>query len=664
MPQRRSARMVALAVLLAAGAAAPCMAQPGEPLAGVLAAASAGDHEAARLAAGSDPLAAAYAEWRLLREGPEQSFQRYRAFLETRPGWPDAGRLQTRAEQSIASDLAAEERLRFFQARPPRSRAGRLALAGALVEAGRSGEAATLARRIWIEDDLTVGEEAAFQVSYGHFLEPGDHRARLERLLGDDNEGMAERMLGRVPDADRAVATARIRLQQRAKTVDKALAAVPASRQGDAGLVLDRIKYRRAKGQEAGIADLLLAVDREPGRGEAWWAERGREAREALDAGNPRLAYRLAAGHRQSEGTPFAEAEWLAGWLALSFLNDPTSARGHFERFSAKVATPISRARGAYWTARALSTGGNVGAARAMYEEAGRHPTAFYGQMALAELGRPVQLAAVLPPPPDAAARSAFRAREPARVGERLCAMGAVREATPFIRQLGSDAGTDGPALELAYDLARRCERPDLVVVVAKAAVQNGAEPLATFPIPDVAAMLSPAADRPHPALILAISRQESQFDPVAVSRAGARGLMQLMPTTGRGVARTLGLSYDVDALIADPDFNVQLGSWYLGRQLQQYGGSVPLAAAAYNAGPGRVEQWLARNGDPRAKDRHGMIDWIEAIPFTETRNYVQRVMEGQAVYEALLEQGGARLVPLAGARQGTAAVRAAGDRS
>jgi soluble lytic murein transglycosylase len=627
-------------------------------------AAAAKDFDAARKAAGGDPVLGTYVEWRVLREIPVQPFARYRSFLDSSGHWPDSATIQARAEEVIADSLSAREQLAFFETRPPIGRAGRIARAEALLKEGRTGEAVPLLRAIWVEDDFGRVEETLFLQRHGQHLDGSSHAARLARLLWDGRTDAAERIFDRVTAEQRALATARIRLQEQAYGVDAAIAAVPASLRNDAGLAFDRLKWRRAKGRHDEVPEMLLSVQSEPGSGGAWWAERGLAARLAMEAGDFRLAYRIASSHRQTSGAAFAEAEWLAGWLALRFLDEPADGFAHFERFFAGVGTPISLGRGAYWAGRALAAQGDRRGAQTWYRRAAEHPTTFYGQLAAAELGEPLRFPPTNGSQPSQAVRAAFARQDLVQLTGWLCALGEQDEIRPFVSQLGRNAAGDEAQLELVYDLARDCARPDLVVVVAKAAIRNGAEPLSSFPVPDMHSVFSPSLDEVGPDLILAVARQESQFDAGAASRAGARGLMQLMPTTARSVARSLGLPFDLEALTADPDFNVQLGTWYLGRQLERYDGSVALAAAAYNAGPGRVGEWLERHGDPRGSPVHELVDWIELIPFAETRNYVQRVIESQAVYAALLGNGGARLVPVPGARQGTAALRVRGDRS
>ncbi|WP_165769406.1 lytic transglycosylase domain-containing protein [Arboricoccus pini] len=406
-----------------------------------------------------------------------------------------------------------------------------------------------------------------------------------------------------------------------------------------------------AVGRTDEAANILVPLSRLPSPS-ADWNQRQRASREALDKGDYRRAYALAAGHGQSEGVAFAEGEWLAGWIALRFLNDPGTALGHFQRLSAAVTAPISVARGAYWSGRAASALGRGADARVFYARAAANPTTFYGQMAAIELGEKPAITPKNLSQPGRDRRRRFEAQDLAGLSSLFCASGLDREAAPFIRKLGADLASDPQMLEMVYDLARRCARPDLIVVVGKLAVQKGGDPLSSFPVPDVASLLSPGPGLPGSATLLGIARQESQFDSRVVSPAGAMGLIQIMPSTARTVAVGLGVPYDRAALTDEPEYNVQLGSQYLATQLDRFGGTGPLAFAAYNAGPARVQQWLDRYGDPRGGDAHTMIDWIESIPFNETRNYVQRVSEAETVYSILLREGGGRLVPLSGARR------------
>ncbi len=594
-----------------------------------------------------DPALQTYATWRQLREGDPAPFAAYRDFLDQHPRWPDAAILQIRAEDAIDSSVPPDAIVSFFAKRTPRTRQGRLQLAGALLQIGRAPEATTLIRKSWIEDDYSPGEEQFVLGSYGYLLRPEDHLARLNRLLWDGKDQQASRMLRLVDPGHRNLALARMRLQAMGSNVDGAIQAVPPALRNDPGLVFDRLQWRRRKGLDQSAQGLLLSLRSERVRPSAWWRERSFQIREAINDRDFLLAYRLAATHHQAEGVPFADAEWLAGWVALRFLNRPTEAARHFERLYEGVSTPISRARAAYWVGRAEAARRRTKSAATWYARAAAYPTTFYGQLASHELGHPLTYGLFQAPTPSAALRRAFAANDMVQVTRRLCAAGVFHGAGPLVRQLASEASGNLPGLGLVLDLANRCGRPDLVVSLAKSAEREGAiSGVASFPVPDVASLVKPAPGMPEPALLLAVARQESLFDPEAASPAGAQGIMQLMPSTARVAAGALGVQYDRSAL-TDPDYNARLGGWYLREQLDQFGGIAPLALAAYNAGPSRVTQWLQANGDPRRGSEYDMIDWIELIPFSETRNYVQRVMEAMQVYRALIETGKVRMTEI-----------------
>ncbi len=595
-----------------------------------------------------DPALATYTTWRQLREGDPAPFAAYRDFLDQHPRWPDAAILQIRAEDAIDSSVPPDAIVSFFAERTPRTRQGRLQLAGALLQIGRAPEATTLIRKSWIEDDYGPGEEQFVLGSYGYLLRPEDHLARLEQAAlgrqGPAGPAHAPPRRSRPPQP-RFGAAARSR--RSGPNVDGAIQAVPAALRNDPGLVFDRLQWRRRKGLDQSAQGLLLSLRSERVRPSAWWRERSFQIREAINGRDFLLAYRLAATHHQAEGVPFADAEWLAGWVALRFLNRPTEAARHFERLYEGVSTPISRARAAYWVGRAEAARRRSKSAATWYARAAAYPTTFYGQLASHELGRSLTYGLFQAPAPSEALRRAFAANDMVQVIERLCTAGVFHATGPLVRQLASEADGSGPGLGLVLGLAHRCGRPDLVVSLAKTAERSGAiSGVASFPVPDVASLVKPAPGMPEPALLLAVARQESLFDPEAASAAGAQGIMQLMPSTARVAAGALGVQYDRSAL-TDPDYNARLGGWYLREQLDQFGGIAPLALAAYNAGPSRVTQWLQANGDPRRGSEYDMIDWIELIPFSETRNYVQRVMEAMQVYRALIETGKVRMTEI-----------------
>lgn len=614
-----------------------------EALVQVLRAADRGEWQWARRAAGdlgSRPLAL-YVRWRELLEA-EPGFAAYADFLARNPDWPSLAAVRARAEARIDEEVSPADRLAFFARAPALTRQGRIRHAQALLATGREAEATELLRESWRVDPFPTDEADYFLGLYRQRLRPADHEARLDRLLWDGEIAAAQRLLPLVRKDLHPMATARIRLQGLERTADAAYAAVPqAQRTAHAGLMYDRLRWWRKRGKAEDGLPILLRLPADLARPELWWREQQLAIRDLVEEGDAARAYAVARVHRQREGVAFAEAEWLAGWIALRFLKDATAAKAHFERMWAGVGTPISRGRAAYWVGRAADFAGDRAGARAWYQRAAKFPATFYGQMGARKVG--LKPAALVPPrvPASPAARDALRRRDSAAVAAALCRLGgAGGPAQPFFRHLGHAAAGDPDALRAVAELATTgCGRPDLAIAAAKAAAREGAEPdpYAVFPVPALKGLRAAGPALPDPALRLAVARQESQFDSGAASPAGALGMMQLMPATAQAVSGRLGLPYSRTRLVRDADYNVRLGSTYLQQQLDNYDQEAALALAAYNAGPGRVARWLGENGDPRGGSAERLVDWVEMIPFAETRNYVQRVLEAREVYGALL---------------------------
>jgi soluble lytic murein transglycosylase len=372
-------------------------------------------------------------------------------------------------------------------------------------------------------------------------------------------------------------------------------------------------------------ADLLVDPD-------AWWFEQRVLSRELIDIGEAGLAYRVAARHAASSPAAVADAEFHAGWYALGMLEKPHLAARHFHRIAEVADGPISRARAFYWLGRAAEAGG-PGKADDLYAEAARYGTAFYGQLAAHALGH--ETIAIARPEPNAADRAAFAMRPAVWAIRRLQAVGHGERTGLIYRELARTLRRPGE-IDLLAEMAENAGGPAAVLRLAKIAARRGLEigalahPVGAIP---ASARLSGAGR----ALAYAVARQESEFDPAAVSGAGARGLLQLMPATARDMARRAGLPFSSQRLVTDPGYNATLGATYLANQLDRFDGSYILTLVAYNAGPRRAHDWMARYGDPRGRDLAAVIDWLERIPFTETRNYVQRVMENYQVYRMQL---------------------------
>jgi soluble lytic murein transglycosylase len=579
-----------------------------------------------------DPVAPRLAEWLAYRQGLGE-FGDISGFLERHPGWPSAGRLRLNAERKIDGAASPDVVISFFKASPPKTDNGALLYLKALLARGFRDEASSYAREVWSFMTFDSRTEKEFLKVAAPFLRKQDHQGRLDRLLWDGHAISAKRMYPKVGRDLQLLADARIRLRKRQAGVDAAIGRVPGALLSDPGLVFERARWRRRAGNWEGAAELLLDKNSpdvgSPGR---WWDERSYVARYLLRKGHITDAYRLAASYGSVNDADQAEALWLAGWVALRFLEDAKLARSHFEKLHASVSYPISVARGAYWSGRAAEAMGDMEAASRWYRTAATQSMTYYGQLAAARVGIPAPPLEAAPPPAiDPATRAAFADEELARAARYAAAL---KDSWP-LRQLVEELFDRMPDIthrNLAASLAVRLGRPDLGVRLAKQALLDG-QVLADSGYPQVPVPNDGA--RVEAALTHAIIRQESVFDAEARSPAGARGLMQLMPATAREVSRSLKVSYRVEKL-TDADFNMRLGRAYFASLLEDFNGSYIMAIAGYNAGPHRVKRWIGEFGDPRNPDVDP-IDWVESIPFSETRNYVQRVLENLQVYRHIM---------------------------
>jgi soluble lytic murein transglycosylase len=640
----------AFVVMLALAATpAPARTQAPPPRAagaiGALTAAlAAGDAaRAAELVRLAGPVGARIAEWRHLRSS-STDLAAMEAFLVAHPHWPQLEQIQRRAEGLLAERTDAEV-LAFFAARAPMSTGGWVRLAVALAAAGALDGAAAIARRLWVETPLTEGEFQALIERFGAQL-ADLHEARLEAMLWAGLADEARRLIPRVSPGAARLAEARLALQTGAAGVDARLEAVPADRRDDPGLAYDRFVFRLRANRLDEAAALLAARPVEAlGRPEAWAAGRQRLARRAFLAGDHALAYALAAPHGLIDGPVMVDLEWLAGYVALRHLNRPEVARRHFARLRDRVSSPISLARGAYWEGLAYEALGQPEQARAAFDFAAGYQTAFYGQLAAERLGLPLDAALVRPPPNPDWRDTRLRDSDLLAAAILLHQAGEWHEARRFVTHLARGLD-DAAELGALADLWLARGEPNFALNIAKIAVQNGHVLMpAYFPLTGLERMDLPAP----PDLVLAVARRESEFDPTVISHADARGLMQVLPATGRLTARRLGLAFDEARLTADPAYNALLGAAYLDEMIDRFG-AYSLVAAAYNAGPGRPARWIAEFGDPR-DPAIDPVDWVERIPFTETRNYVMRVLEAVVIYRAILT--GEREITLTGLLQG-----------
>ncbi len=546
--------------------------------------------------------------------------------------WPLSAAVRRNAEEKIAtSALSPEARIAWLEASGPISGPGLIALAGAYRATGQTDKANDAVRRAWRSYRLDRDLSGAVLRRFGGVLTQDDHRARADYLLWTDQRTAARRLQSELTADHRALVDARIALGARQRGVDAKVEAVPAALQNHPGLLYDRARWRRRSGLSSATRELLVRIDGadapEAGRNRLW-DERRIALRAALRDREYTDAYALAAPHGLSRGVDFAEAEWMAGWLALRKLGDADLALRHFTALREGVSTPISLARADYWRGRALEALGRAEEAETAFAAAAAYDFVFYGQLA-AE--RDQTRAIVLPAAaaPTDADRAAFEGRPLVKAMRLLAEAGEEQLFRRFAYHL-DDQLTSIADHQLLSQIALDYNRPEVGVRGAKAGLAKGLVVAdAAYPIIDYT-LQRPA--RVESAFIHALSRQESELNPRAISHANARGMMQLLPSTARVQARREGLPYRVSWLTDDPDYNITLGASHLDDLLHQFNGSYIMTAAAYNAGASRPRRWINEYGDPR-RGEIDPIDWIESIPISETRNYVQRVLENIQVY-------------------------------
>ncbi|MEM9624712.1 MAG: lytic transglycosylase domain-containing protein [Pseudomonadota bacterium] len=573
-------------------------------------------------------------------------FDALATFIIENPDWPRIEDLQERAEARLTDSADKALTIALFSEHRPLSTRGRIRFAEALFAAGRTEEAAQQVRHAWVHGSLSAKEEKTFLERHKRHLRPGDYSSRLEQLLWDREWRAANRMLPRVSKAYAQLGKARIALQTQSPGVDRAIDAVPAELADDPGLLFDRARWRRLKRKHAAAKELLLDPPDRLVRPERWWFERSYHIRRSIQARKFVEAYQLASRHGQLNGGDYAEAEWLSGWLALRFVKRPKTAFRHFVRLYDRVEAPVRQARAAYWAGRTADALHDDAGAVAWYRRAAGHTASYYGQLAAVELsGETVAPPTILPSDSE---RAAFEAKEVAAVARMLIAVDSRRYLDDFLGELTESAET-AAEIGMVAEYANAAGRPALLARLGRSAAFEGkVHERTSFPVPRIEGLLRPAA-AVEPSLLLSVARQESMFRLDAKSPAGARGLMQLIPSTARIVAKQTGAPYDGDRLLADPDYNAFLGSHYMHDLIERFDGALPLALAGYNAGPLRVKRWIELHGDPRDGDRNDLVDWIELIPYEETRNYVQRVLEGYEVYKRHLDEADIEVIDYPG---------------
>lgn len=597
-----------------------------------------GDYAAAKLAVRTlrHPDLYRVAMWRLaVRQEAALSFADYRTFLPSVADWPNLRLLEIRAEQSIGPEDTAKDVVAWFENRPPRTLDGWRAYVAALRKLGRRTEADDAAREAWTKLLMSRSDATDFRSENKRAIGVAEDRDRIRMLLAKGRWRGASRLVAgtALPAKEKVVFEVRIAMQKRARNsaraIDRTLRSLPPKTRAERDFLFDEVRWLRRTGREAIAARRLIGAPRSMDNPRRWRTQRSIVIRDLAEAKQTALAYRTAARHTHTDRFGIATFEFLAGWIALRLQGLPGRALPHFVKVFDISQSTISKSRGAYWAGRAARRLGNGRLARQWWQKAAAFPYTFYGQLAARRLGKkklilPKDLA------PSDAARKMFDADD----------------KVVAVHLLHKIEDRDG-ARAMLWHLASRAEAPDRFVLVAELAGtvdrremavragRNGLRDSVAMIGPSFPIMPLPKSIEVDPALVLSVTRQESEFYSAAVSRAGARGMMQLLPRTARSVARALKLPYDRNRLTTDPAYNMRLGGRYLHRLLARYRGSFVLAIAAYNAGPSRANAWIRRFGDPRSR-RVNIIDWIEWVPFGETRNYIQRVLENHAVYTAL----------------------------
>lgn len=582
---------------------------------------------ATEFAKADGPLAADIVEWHRLRAG-HGSYDEVMDFLERNPDWPGLTLLRKSSEKSLIGQ-SARAVLAYFEIEKPQTATGAILLAQALAQSGDADASANLVHETWLTMTMSDVEFEAFDAQFGDQVR-ALNEARLDQMLWD-NEGVeVSRLLTRVSSGWQALARARSALRRDADGVDDLIQAVPADLQSHPGLVFERFLWRMRKGRDADALELIAAQSQSAealGKPEYWANQRRNLARILKWDGQHQAAYDLAAKHfLPLEDEILPDLEWVAGYTALTHLNDPNLAETHFQRLLEAVDGPISLARAGYWLGRTYQAQGNARAAEISFEGAALYSSTFYGLLAANELEWPVRFP-IQTMPENAWRQADFTTSRVFQAGLLSLSINELYLAERFFVQLSEDLSHED--VILLGNMLEQLGQPHLALRVAKHALIFGDFAFdAFFPLHPVSEYQLPVS----PELVLAIARRESEFDPTVVSRAGAAGLLQLMPGTAQDMAKQVGATVQLQRLVTDWRYNAALGSAYLAELVHRFDGNIVLIAAAYNAGPNRVDQWLQELGDPRAVNVD-VIDWIEAIPFRETRNYVMRVSESLPAY-------------------------------
>ena len=611
----------------------------------------------------ADPVARKLAEWIALRsDNTKPTFQRYAHFIHTNPSWPHAPLLRRRAENALWNDKIDDGTVRgFFAQQKPSTAKGHYMLAHALLAQPPQGPgdrdgAAALVRFAWRHLDSSGDVERSVLDMYGNMLTAADHKVRMSQRFYEDNADAGLRAAERLGGSEMAIARAWAAVIRKAGNAKALLDAVPSSAQKDAGYIFARAQWLRKNGKPDEAAKLVLTAPKDPAAQvdvNQWWMERRLLVRSLLDAKDAQTAYRLARdAATPTQGNYRADKHFTAGWIALRFLHDPATALTHFAQVSDGTTNPHALARGGYWEGRAAEALGQQAQSRAHYARAAEHTATYYGQLARARLGV-ADLGLRGPPAFSAPERGALSNLEVVRVAEILYALDERDMLASIFAELG-ESSSDVAGMAMLAETAGKHRDGRAMLMLGKGALGRGL-PLDYYAYPVIGLPdYTPIAPPIEPAVTYSIARQESHFNQKVVSPAKAMGFMQVTPVAAKDTAQRYKAPYNPARLLSDPIYNMQMGAAELSMLLSTYNGSYLLTFAGYNAGRGRVRQWIEAYGDPR-DPKVDPVDWAERIPIAETRNYVQRIMENLQVYRARFG-GGTKLVIEADIRRGAAA--------
>ena len=583
-----------------------------------------------------------FIQWRhLLTTGNQATFYDYMAFIQNNKDYPRISRIKYLAEQKLSTDkISPKKIINWFGINEPLSGYGMLVLGESFIQTGDSENGIALIKRGWITAELSRDSMKSLSKKYRKYLDSKDYINRADYLAWENKYWDLKTMLPYLPKDYQLLYTARQILMSKSYGVDQAIKNVPQKFKNDAGLNHDRLKWRRKRGRIDSSLEILFSIKNNKDylvRPDKWWVERAIMTRALIYKNKYETAYKVASQHSLDKGSEFAEAEWLSGWIALSFLNDPILAVDHFNNFYQNVSYPISLARGAYWLGRSYEKIGDKRQSEDWYREATKYLTTYYGQLAFLKINPSQNFELEEQADVKDDYRKYFYNKELVKITHLLNELNKDKYTKNILRHLANDNIASGSEI-LAAELATNISRYDFAIQVSKlASYEKRFHNTFNYPIISVPQYVN-GRKIPETAFILSLIRQESEFDMRANSHVGAQGLMQIMPYTAKLVAKQAKLPYSKSRLTSDPEYNINLGSHYIAGLILQYDGAYPFATAAYNAGPKRVKHWKKINKDPQKK-QIDFVDWVELIPFKETRNYVQRVMENYNVYRYILEK-------------------------